>query len=94
MYTHISLFLKKKVTAGAAAAAVTKAGSSINENTKSFRNARFGIQVTISIKKCQMPSSKTKVQWGPHNFKSPKVLYRLLSKFGIMFHWNTGMVLS
>ena len=67
----------------------------INEKTNSFRNTKFGVQIAFSMKMCKMSSSKIKDQWGPrggpHNLKSSEILYRLLSKFGTTFHWNTGV---
>ena len=57
---------------------------------KSFYNIIYNF---LSMKMWKMPSTKIKDQWGPcrgpHNLKSSEVLYRLLSKFGTTFHWNT-----
>ena len=45
--------------------------------------------------RCLLQRSKTNGDpaGGPHNLKSSEVLYRLLSKFGTMFHWNTGVLI-
>ena len=62
--------LKKKVTAGAAAATVAKSWDvdkqqQQQQKTNSFRNTKFGIQIAFSIKMCKMSSSKIKDQRGP-----------------------------
>ena len=74
----ISFFKKKK---NVTAAAVTENGPWTKEKTNSFRNTKFGIQIAFSMKMCKMPSSKIRDQ----------VLYRLLSKFGTTFRWNTAV---